>query len=82
MAVDVSDVVMGKELKVSKVECEVLYSTDFNDDGVEVDCVVAICSRCGHETTSWGDGTASVKRCFAVMSEECPNSENNFYVQE
>lgn len=66
---------------MSKIECEIEYSTEFNDDGIEVDCVVAICSRCGHETESWGDEPASVKRCFAVMKEECPNGESNYYIE-
>lgn len=67
---------------MSKVKCEVEYSTDINDDNREVDCVVVVCSSCGHETTSWGHGVASVKRCLALMGEECPESEKNFYVEE
>ncbi len=67
---------------MSKVDCEVEYTSDYNDDGHENDCVVAICGKCGHQTTSWGHGPNSVKRCMAVMNEECPESENNFYVEE
>ena len=67
---------------MSKIECEVEYSTDYNDDGREIDCVIATCTVCGHQTSSWGNGIASVKRCFALMSEECPEGETNFYVEE
>ena len=67
---------------MSKVECEVEYTTDYNDDDREVDCVVVTCNQCGHQTSSWGHGPASVKRCLALMNEECPECENNFYVEE
>ena len=67
---------------MSKVDCEVEYTTDMNDDNREVDCVVVTCSACGHEESSWGHGSASVKRCLALMSEQCPQGEKNFYVEE
>ena len=65
-----------------RVVCEINYEQDTNDFGREADCVRAICSRCGHETTSWGDSDSSVKRCLVVMREECPNNEKNFYVSD
>jgi len=67
---------------MSKVECEIDYTTDENDDNRKVDCVIVTCLKCGHETRSWGHGDACVKRCMAVMNEECPESENNFYVEQ
>lgn len=67
-------------LLMSRVKCSVEYISDFNGEGFEVECVVATCSRCGYETRSWGAGESSVKRCLALMNEECPNEENNFYV--
>lgn len=67
---------------MSKIDCEVDYTTDCNDDGREVDCVAVTCSNCGHVTSSWGHGDSSVKRCMALMNEECPESENNFYVEK
>ncbi len=67
---------------MSKIFCEVEYSTDENDEGVEVDCVIVTCSKCGHQVQSWGDSDQSIKRSCAVMSEECPESESNFYEAE
>lgn len=61
---------------------EVEIATDFmeNDNGHEVEGICATCTRCGHETQSFGTSERSVKRCLALLREECPNSEENFYV--
>lgn len=67
---------------MSEVECEITYTAELNEDNREVDCVYATCKECGHETFSWGDGPDSVKRCLALMNEECPRCENNFYIEE
>ncbi|HIF9448019.1 hypothetical protein [Photobacterium damselae] len=67
---------------MAKIECEVEYTTDYNDDNREVDCVVVTCTKCGCEVSSWGHGVNSVKRCLALLREECPESESNFYVEE
>ncbi len=64
-----------------RVECEVVQVELENDDGVPIDGVCATCSRCEHETHSFGTGEASVKRCLALLREECPNGESNFYVE-
>lgn len=42
--------------------------------------VRATCSRCGHTTESFGEDSGSVKRCLAMLNEECPKDENNYYV--
>ena len=34
-----------------------------------------------HSTESYGTGDKSVKRCLALMRDECPMGENNFYVE-
>lgn len=49
---------------------------------VEVSNTCATCSRCGHQTESYGDGEASELRCLVLMREECPNGESNFYVAD
>ena len=54
---------------MSKVDCEVEYSIDYNAHSCKHDCVVATCTKCGHQTQSWGHGAASVRRCMAVMNE-------------
>ncbi len=65
---------------MAKIECEIVYGSEENDYGADVPCVHAICSKCEHETMSFGDSEASVKRCLALMNEECPECENNFYL--
>lgn len=65
-----------------RVECEVNLVEMTNDDGREVAGVCATCSRCEHETESFGTGDASVKRCLVLMREECPKGEANFYVED
>lgn len=64
-----------------QVECEVDYHEIEGDYG-PVDSVTVTCSRCGHEVSSFGDGGASIRRCLAVLNEECPKGENNFYFCE
>ena len=67
---------------MAKVKCDIYYTSEINDRGFDTDCVVLCCQKCDHETQSWGHGDASVKRCLALMNEECPLDENNFYVEE
>lgn len=50
-----------------------------DDEGRIVESVRATCSHCDHKTESYGTGGASVRRCLALMHEECPEGENNFY---
>ena len=65
-----------------KVTCKIDTAELENEDGYPVDGVVAVCTRCGHSTESFGTSDASVRRCLALMREECPNGERNFYVAE
>ena len=65
-----------------KVPCAVSYDELENENGYPVDGVVVTCSRCGHHTESFGTGGASVRRCLALLREECPRGEGNFYVAE
>jgi hypothetical protein len=71
-----------KGRKKVKVKCEIEYTQREDEFGKERDCVVATCGKCGHETMSWGQGEGSVKRCLAIMREECEEGEENFYIQE
>lgn len=61
-----------------RVKVEIEEITLEGDHG-PVDSVCARCSRCDHETESFGTGEASVKRCLALLRDECPKDENNFY---
>ncbi len=67
---------------MSKVECLVQETTLPNESGFKVDGVSATCRECGHKTKSFGTGESSVKRCLALLRDECLYSEDNFYVNE
>ncbi len=67
----------------TQVECKIEEVTLENDAGREVDGVEATCSQCGHQTESFGTGEKSVRRCLALMQEECPEDpEDHYYVAE
>ena len=53
-----------------------------SEEGRDVDGVIARCSRCDHETESFGTSDRSIKRCLALLREECPEGEDNFYVDD
>jgi hypothetical protein len=65
-----------------RVPVTVGHTTLTNDKGIEVASVCATCSRCDHETESFGTSDRSVRRCFVLMREECPRGEENFYFDE
>lgn len=46
-------------------------------EGVEVTC-----DKCGHSEESFGTDEASLRRCAALLRENCPLREHNFYVPE
>lgn len=64
-----------------RVECEI-EETTLEGDYREMEGVTATCSRCGHESESYGISDASIKRCLVLLREQCPNGEQNFYVEE
>lgn len=63
-----------------KVECDI-EEVDMEGDYGLVDGVIATCSRCGHQTESYGVGDGSRRRCMVIMSNECPEDESNFYYE-
>ena len=63
-----------------RVECEIEEVILENDEGRDVEGVQATCSKCDHQTESFGRSDKSVKRCLVLMREECPQGEDNFYV--
>jgi hypothetical protein len=62
-----------------RVEAEIDYDEVENENGHLVDVTTAACSRCDHTTESYGSSERSVRRCLALLREECPEGENNFY---
>lgn len=63
------------------VECTVEEIDVENEEtGREQPGVKVTCGRCDHAVESFGTGPASVRRCAALLREECPQNEVNFYV--
>ena len=67
---------------MAKIKCSIEETYLENDSGIEVESVIATCSKCGHTTESFGTSEASIKRCLAIMNDECPRGENNFYIED
>lgn len=65
-----------------KVGCEINEIELVGDSGLDIASVEAICSRCDHRTESFGTSESSIKRCLVLMREECPQGEENFYVED
>lgn len=61
------------------VLCETKEVQIENDKGHKIRGVMLECTRCGHTTKSFGITYKSIKRCLALMREECPEDERNFY---
>jgi hypothetical protein len=65
-----------------RIFCSIDYDELENDDGYSVEGVAAVCSKCGHTTESFGTSDRSVRRCLALMREECPENKSNFYFSD
>jgi hypothetical protein len=67
---------------MSRIQCSVEEVDLENEHGRPVPGVRVCCGKCGHETESFGTGEASIKRCLALLREECPDGGKNFYVTD
>lgn len=67
---------------MAKIKCAVEETELENENGYDVPGVTATCGKCGHTTESFGTGEASINRCLALLNEECPKGENNFYEED
>jgi hypothetical protein len=66
---------------MARIKCDITETTLEGDYGNGVESITATCSKCGHYTESYGTEEGSIKRCLALMNEECPKRENNYYVE-
>lgn len=66
---------------MARVQCEIVEDYLENDSGTSIESVIATCGRCGHVTKCYGRTDRSRQRCLVLMREQCPNEENNFYVE-
>lgn len=74
---------MYNNTKRETVECEVEFIGDMKDKrGNNRDGVRVACTKCGHYVDSFGQGENSVKRSLAMLCEECPRGEENWYREE
>jgi hypothetical protein len=64
-----------------KVKCTI-DEIELEGDHGEVPSVKVTCSRCDHVVESYGTSSASIRRCLALMREECPYKESNFYTAD
>ncbi len=67
---------------MAKIKCTIEEITLEGDYGNDISSVMATCSKCGHTTESYGTSESSINRCLALMNEECPEGENNFYIED
>jgi hypothetical protein len=66
-----------------RVPCEIRAVTLANENtGRPQPGVEATCTECGHVTRSFGESAASVRRCLALMRDQCPRNDHNYYVTE
>lgn len=68
---------MGERVECTVEECDLDNERGGTTRGVKVTC-----GRCGHTTESFGTSERSIKRCLVLMRENCPEGEENFYVEE
>jgi hypothetical protein len=64
---------------MGRITAEVEY-TEIEGDNGPVDGVRVTCTKCSHSTESGGTGEPSLKHCAALLRDECPLNEWNFYV--
>jgi hypothetical protein len=67
---------------MAQVKCSIDEEGFIGNDGRTVQGVIATRSKCGHSTESFGTEENSVRRCLALMREECPEKRRNFYVAD
>lgn len=77
-----SRLTLNKGDDMAKIKCDIEETYIENENGYDVLSVIATCSKCGHTTESFGTSESSINRCLALMNEECPECENNFYVED
>ena len=65
-----------------RVPCEVVREP-VSQDGVTRPGVRVTCTECDHEVVCFGQEDRSVRRCFVLLKEECPEGRSdNYYVNE
>ena len=68
-------------LERRKVLVEMDEGEERGDRGT-VPVTYAECARCGHVTESYGASERSTRRCLALLRDECPRRESNWYTDD
>lgn len=63
-----------------QVEVDIEYDDLDNERGGTTPGVRAICTECDDEAEAFGTSGRSVRRCLALLRENCSLGEENFYV--
>lgn len=64
---------------MAKVTTTIDY-VELEGDYSSVEGVRVTCDRCEHSEECFGTSEASILRCAAMLRENCPLDEENFYV--
>jgi hypothetical protein len=64
------------------IEVTALEETNDLGETIHAPGVRATCSECNHQTESFGTGGDSRRRCLALLRDECPMGETNWYADE
>ena len=59
-----------------------IMETDLDGDYSSVPGISAECKRCHHTVEVFGQEEGSILRACALLREECPNNESNFYEED
>jgi len=59
-----------------------IEEVELDGDYGEIPSVEATCTKCGHTTESYGQESASIRRCLVLLREECPRNESNYYTSK
>ena len=65
---------------MAKVTVDIVY-TSLDGDYGEVDGIEVHCTKCDHYVEVFGQHDGSISRGCAMLNDECPRGENNFYAE-
>lgn len=78
----VQGILTNKNLKAGdRIQCTV-EPIDIDGDYGAVEGVSVQCSRCRHTVEVYGTSERSIKAGLAMLSDDCPNDEPNWYVAD
>jgi hypothetical protein len=65
-----------------RVETAYRRTTLYNESEKAIPSIEVICSRCKHIVEVYGTSERSVRRGLAMLRDECPFHESNYYYVE